>query len=827
MPNAEKSISLENATDVGAGLTSKEVSDRIAQGKVNGDFNIPSKSVKQIFKDNCLTFFNLINIILAAFVVAVGSFKNCLFLGVIICNTAIGIFQEIRSKRAIDKLALISAPKADVLRNGEIQTIAVKDIVLDDIMILSAGRQVCSDCIAVEGDCEVNESLVTGESDPIVKHMGDEILSGSFLISGNAKAQVIRIGADNYANKITSGAKYIKKNNSKMLASINYILKMISVCIIPMILLMFGKEMLLAHSTFTDAVVNTVSAIIGMIPEGLVLMASMVLAVSVIRLATNKTLAQDLYCVETLARVDVLCLDKTGTITEGRMEVSDVISLDGNDHEKALCEMIYALGDNNPTALAVMDRYKKDGFLPEREWSAKTAIHFSSAKKWSLAAFEDKGTYILGAAEFILGDAMTDALREQIKTLSEGGYRVVLFAHSDNMPPEVEGGALPENITPVALVRITDCIRKEAPATLKYFAEQDVDIRIISGDSPVTVSGVAQRAGLEHYENYVDASTLTTDEELWEAADKYKIFGRVTPYQKLELVKALKAKGHTVAMTGDGVNDVLALKESDCSIAMQSGSDAARNVSNIVLLDSNFASMPKIVGEGRRSINNIERSSVLFLYKTVYSFLAALMFCFVPMGYPLQAIQLTQINMFTNGIPSFLLAMEPNFKRVKGEFIENVLPRSIMHGLLITFNFVGIVLMRYISGWMDIIPRETFDYSIETMSTICIGFAAFVILFKVCMPFKPWKIGLFIFLIGGFTADIFILRDFLLDLKPMCFEMVVMTGILMGATVLIEALSSFFERHITDNLLAFQRYWKDVFIRMSAKRKAGKENKNA
>lgn len=273
----------------------------------------------------------------------------------------------------------------------------------------------------------------------------------------------------------------------------------------------------------------------------------------------------------------------------------------------------------------------------------------------------------------------------------------------------------------MALVRITDCIRKEAPATLKYFAEQDVDIRIISGDSPVTVSGVAQRAGLEHYENYVDASTLTTDEELWEAADKYKIFGRVTPYQKLELVKALKAKGHTVAMTGDGVNDVLALKESDCSIAMQSGSDAARNVSNIVLLDSNFASMPKIVGEGRRSINNIERSSVLFLYKTVYSFLAALMFCFVPMGYPLQAIQLTQINMFTNGIPSFLLAMEPNFKRVKGEFIENVLPRSIMHGLLITFNFVGIVLMRYISSWMDIIPRETFDYSIETMSTICIG----------------------------------------------------------------------------------------------------------
>ena len=824
MSEPNNSATLDFVTDTTLGLSEAQVSQRITDGKVNGEMNIPSKSIKQIFKDNCLTFFNLINVILAACVVAVGSFKNCLFLGVILCNTAIGIFQEIRSKRAIDKLALISAPKADVIRGGVQQTIAVKDIVLDDLMILTAGKQVCSDCVVVQGECEVNESLITGESDPVIKKPGDEILSGSYLVSGETKAQVVRIGADNYASKITSGAKYIKKNNSKMLGSINYILKIISLCIIPMILLMFGKEMLLAGTPFNEAVVNTVSAIIGMIPEGLVLMASMVLAVSVIRLATNKTLAQDLYCVETLARVDVLCLDKTGTITEGKMEVTDVIPLEKADCEKALCEMIYALGDNNPTALAIMDRYRNNGENAVCEWKADSVVHFSSAKKWSLASFGGKGTYILGAAEFILGDALTDSLRAMIEKEAEGGYRIVLFAYSENMPPEVEGGALPEDIRPVALVKITDCIRKEAPDTLRYFAEQDVDIRIISGDSPVTVSGVAKRAGLAGYDNYIDASTLTDDEALWAAADKYKIFGRVTPYQKLELVKALKAQGHTVAMTGDGVNDVLALKESDCSIAMQSGSDAARNVSNIVLLDSNFASMPKIVGEGRRSINNIERSGVLFLYKTVYSFLAALLFCFVPMAYPLQAIQLTQINIFTNGIPSFLLAMEPNFKRVKGEFIENVMPKSIMHGLLITFNFIAIVLMRYISGWAGIIPLEVFDTGVNTMATLCIGFAAFVILVKVCLPFKAWKIGLLAFLVTGFALDLMVLKDFLLDLKPLCTEMLIMTAIIMGSTVLLGVVSSIFEKKIIKNLLAFQIYWRNVFDKLS---NARKERKNA
>ncbi len=789
----------EKNTDINNGLTLNEVDERVQKGLVNGDFNIPSKSIKQIFKDNCFTFFNFINIVLAAFVVAVGSFKNCLFLGVILCNTAIGIFQEIRSKKAIDKLALISAPKARVLRDGNESTIAVKDVVMDDIMILGAGQQVCSDCIVAEGECEVNESLITGESDPIVKKAGDEILSGSFIVCGDVKAQVIRIGADNYANKITSGAKYIKKNNSEMLKSINYVLKIISICIVPMILLMFGKEMFISRSGFAEAVVSTVSSIIGMIPEGLVLMASMVLAVSVIRLATHKTLAQDLYCVETLARVDVLCLDKTGTITEGCMEVTDVISLDGENHDEALTALMTALHDHNPTYDAIKERYSR-----ESDWHTLCAIPFSSAKKWSLASFEGKGTYIMGAAEFILKHEMTDWLKERIEQESKGGYRMILIAHSDNQP-DMEKKELPTSVYPVALVKISDKIRKEAPDTLKFFADQGVDIRIISGDNPVTVSGVAERAGLENYASYVDASTLTTDEAIHEAAGKYKIFGRVTPYQKLELVKALKKQGHTVAMTGDGVNDVLALKEADCSVAMQSGSDAARNVSNIVLLDSNFASMPKVVAEGRRSINNIERSGVLFLSKTVYSFLAALLFCFVPFGYPLQAIQLTVINVFTNGIPSFLLALEPNFDIVKGRFIENVLPKSMIYGFVVAINFVTTVIARYICDATQLIPFAVFDTQIETLTIISMAFAAFIILFKVCLPLKGWKIGLLAFLTGGFALASFILRDFLLDLKPLSVEMIIVLAILMAISLLYGIVSGIFEKKWIDGILNIQK----------------------
>ena len=781
----------EQHTDIDYGLSKQEVLRRVADGKVNGEINVPSKSIKQIFIDNCFTFFNFINIVLAAFVIAVGSPKNALFLGVIICNTAIGIFQEIRSK--------LSAPKATVLRDGKEEVIPISEVVLGDVMLLSAGSQICADSKVAFGEIEVNESLITGESDPVTKRVGDELLSGSFVISGNAKAEAIRVGSDSYAAGITSGAKYIKKNNSAMLRSINNVLKVISVCIIPMIMIMFGKEMLVSGADFSDAVVATVSAVIGMIPEGLVLMASMVMAVSVIRLAMNKTLAQDLYCVETLARVDVLCLDKTGTITEGSMEVTEVIPLTNDDPVPIMSALVSALDDKNPTYTAI-----KAYVASDTDKKCVGSIPFSSAKKWSLAEFEGEGTYIMGAAEFILKDSLSADMRERLTELSKDGCRVILIARSDNSP-DYENKELPQGIIPLALVKISDKIRKEAPDTLGFFEQQGVDLRIISGDNPVTVSGVAKRAGMKGYDSYIDTSLIKDDDELNDAVGKYKIFGRVTPDRKLALIKALRAQGHTVAMTGDGVNDVLALKEADCSVAMQSGSDAARNVSNIVLLDSNFASMPKIVAEGRRSINNIERSGTLFLYKTVYSFLAVLMFCFIPIGYPLEAIQLTLINVFTNGIPSFLLALEPNFDIVRGRFIENVLPRSILYGLIITINFVLMIIARIILSVNGIMPSAEFDTYAGTYAIIAIGFAAFAVLFRVCMPLKGWKIGLLTLLIAGFSLGILILGGPLLDLTVPPLPIIISMLCSMGITIGLTALISVFEKKLAGLILRIQR----------------------
>ena len=801
------------------GLTSQEVSRRVAEGKINITSNLKTKSIGRIFRDNICTLFNAINVVLLAALAFVGSYKNMLFIGIMIANTTIGIVQEIRSKKSVDKLTILSEKKVTVVRDGRECEISRDEIVQDDVVALSRGSQIPADCIVCEGECKVNESLLTGESDLIEKKVGDELLSGSFISLGKCYAKANKVGAESYAAKINDEAKYIKKVNSEILRSFNFIIKICTFILFPVGIAFFIRQFGINDGDLQATVVSTVAALLGMIPKGMILLTSSVLAVSIIRLTRQKVLVQEMYCIETLARVDVLCLDKTGTLTTDEMNVTDVITMCNKEEiGTALASIAKYSDDKNATLLAI-EKYAKG----QKHIGCKKFYPFSSETKWSGGDFDNGKSYVMGAAEFIFKDK--NKYKEVFDTIESinDTVRIIVLASSEKSL----GNGLPDDITPLAVVLIKDKLRENVNDTINYFKEQGVALKVISGDSVKTVQNIAKDTGITGAENAIDMTTVKTQEELEKAAENCSVFGRVTPQQKKQLVIALKKNGHSVAMTGDGVNDVLALKESDCSIAMQSGSDAARNVSNIVLLDSNFASMPKIVGEGRRSINNIERSSVLFLYKTVYSFLAALMFCFVPMGYPLQAIQLTQINMFTNGIPSFLLAMEPNFKRVKGEFIENVLPRSIMHGLLITFNFVGIVLMRYISGWMDIIPRETFDYSIETMSTICIGFAAFVILFKVCMPFKPWKIGLFIFLIGGFTADIFILRDFLLDLKPMCFEMIVMTGILMGATVLIEALSSFFERHITDNLLVFQRYWKDVFVKMSAKRKAGKENKNA
>ncbi|MBQ2667732.1 MAG: cation-translocating P-type ATPase [Clostridia bacterium] len=723
-------------TDLKTGLTAEQVSARIQQGLSNADEGIRTKSEKQIILENTFTFFNILNFILAGLVLLVGSFKNLLFMGVILSNTVIGSFQGIRAKRTIDKLSLISAPKVTVLRDSTLKTVCVSDIVLDDVMHLSNGQQICADAFVREGEVEVNESLITGESDPVLKRAGDALLSGSFVVSGACLAQVEHVGRDNYANRITNDAKTIKRAHSEILFSLNAIVKAIGFALIPIGILLFSKQYFILHDTLPDAVVSAVAAMIGMIPEGLVLLTSVVFAVSVIRLSRYKTLVQDLYCTESLARVDVLCLDKTGTITEGVMQVDDVLPLGKiteQDMADALAALTAALPDNNPTYNAVKARFAGDTV-----WNPAEIVPFSSARKWSGAQFAGHGTYVMGAGEFILGDRFS-AFQEQIRQYTDQGQRVLLLAHSD--APFGPDKNLPENLQPMGFLVISDKIRAEAPQTLRYFAEQGVTLKVISGDNAATVSSIAQRAGLSGAEHCCDASTLHTDAEIEDAVEKYSVFGRVTPQQKLQFVRALKKHGHTVAMTGDGVNDVLALKEADCSIAMASGSDAARTVSNLVLLDSNFASMPQVVKEGRRSINNLQRSASLFLQKTIFSAMLGVLFLFIAASYPFEPIQLTFVSTITIGIPSFILALEPNTDRVRGIFLTNVLKKSFPSALAMVLSVLFLTLF-----------REPLQLSGEEVSTLCV-FAAFtagfVLLFKLCLPFNPLRAALFGTMLGA------------------------------------------------------------------------------
>ncbi len=720
--------------DITKGLTSAQAAEKAANGESNGSFDVKTKSVGRIFRDNIFTLFNLINAILAALVALVGSYRNMLFMGVVLSNTAIGIFQEIRSKRVIDKLSLLSAPKAHLIRDGRETELPVSDIVREDIMLLCAGRQVCADGIVLEGECEADESLVTGESDPVPKKEGDELLSGSFIVSGNVKAQAVRVGAESFSGKITSGAKSFKKRSSEMMRSISRLISVISICIFPFGTVLFYKALNITGQELSEGVTSTVAALIGMIPEGLVLLTSIALAVSAIRLAKKQTLCQDLYCVESLARVDVLCLDKTGTITEGCMEVAELLPIDKSfNAEKALSAVAACESNPNPTLKAIAEKYSSDTSL-----KAVRTVPFSSARKWSGAAFEGYGTLILGAPDFVLNKSALADIKPVADQYSEKGMRVLLLAFS---PEYISGAALPANLSPKALIVLSDKIRSSAPKTLKYFRKQGVTLKVISGDDPVTVYNVAKKAGLTG--EYIDASQIP-DELLPEAAEKYSVFGRVTPSRKLELIKALKAGGHTVAMTGDGVNDVLALKEADCSVAMQSGSDAARSVSQLVLLNSDFACMPLAVEEGRRSINNIERSASLFLVKTIFAFLLAVLFLILPFAYPFRPIQMTLISGITIGIPSFLLALEPNHNLIKGSFLSNVLKKSAPGGLTVALGIGVLMILQYIFE----LPQESTS-TIATLLTACVSFA---VLFGICRPFNKRRGAMFIALVGLFAG---------------------------------------------------------------------------
>ncbi len=790
-----------------AGLSSRQVETRVKQGLHNGDTGVRSKSEGQIIRENVLTLFNLLNFVLAAAVILVGSPRNALFLGVILCNIVIGSFQEIRAKHTIDKLSLISSPKAVVIRDGKKRSIQVEEVVLDDILLLSSGNQICSDAVVAQGECEVNESLITGESDPVLKRQGDHLLSGSFVVSGSCCARVEHVGAENYANRIAGDAKYVKKRKSEIRDSIDVIVKIISFAIVPIGALLFWKQFFVLKDTFQNSVVSTTAAIVGMIPEGLVLLISLAFAVSVIKLSSHKTLVQDMYCVETLARVDVLCLDKTGTITEGSMQVDGFIPFEGVSEEnmtEALRGLVHNLSDDNPTFLALLDKFPQPG-----PWRASDIVPFSSARKWSGAYFPGRGTYVMGAGEFILG-ADFEAIRDRTEQYSQQGQRVLLLAHSED---PFSGKELPQVLEPMGLVLISDKIRREARRTLRYFADQGVDLKVISGDNAVTVSNIAKKAGLENAEKYVDASTLETEEDIREAVRNYSVFGRVTPQQKLAFVKALKSDGHTVAMTGDGVNDVLALKEADCSVAMASGSDAARTVSTLVLLDSNFASMPLVVQEGRRSINNLQRSSSLFLVKTLFSAMIGVLFIFLNHSYPFEPIQQTLISSLTIGVPSFILALEPNKDRLRGKFIFNVIKMCIPAALTMTANILALCAL---SDALGLSGPE-----MSTVAVIVTSMTGFIMLFKVCTPFNGLRAVLF----GGLLSAFMIAVLFFGEL----FSLVSLTLPMMMALILILPLSIVLMLallHLVDHVIVNLQKPRNPFKKKGTRRRA-KGGRNA
>lgn len=692
------------------GLSDQQVRKEIEKGNVNGNHMVKTKSIKAIIMENSFTLFNMINIVLAGCIIMVKSYKNMTFLLVAIINLIIGIVQEIRAKRMVDKMSLLCASNTTVIRNGKQENIPNENIVLGDVVIFKNGNQISVDALVIDGQCEMDESLLTGESDTVNKQSGDILLSGSFVTSGYALAKAVKVGKDSYVNNISEKVKYIKKSNSQMLSSIKIIIKILSFCIFPLSATILYRQMNFAGQNFRDAIVSTVAAIIGMIPSGLILLISIVLAASVIRLSRKKALVQDMYCIETLARVDVLCLDKTGTLTEGKLKVENVIYYQNAEKtNEELSEFLYATKDDNSTIKALREYYK-----PEKgNFVINSIKSFSSARKKSSVEFSH-GEYILGAPEMIINN-----MEEYNSVINENitlGKRVLAFVKKDNNKNQL-----------LAFIILGDVVRSSAKETLTYFKEQNVDIRIISGDNPITVMNIAKEAGVEEYDKWIDLSKVDRDEQVVEAAKVYKVFGRVTPNQKLVLVNALKEQGHTVAMTGDGVNDVLALKEADCSIAMQSGSEAARNISKIVLLDSDFSVMPDILKEGRRSINNIERSASLFLVKTIYAFLLGIIFAFINVPYPFSPIQLTLISSCSIGIPSFILAMEPNTLRVKGVFLVNIMKKSVPGGLLIVMNImVGLVL----SFVLGATKGQT-----STICTYMTATSAMIVLLKVCIPF--------------------------------------------------------------------------------------------
>lgn len=695
------------------GLTNQEVQQRVANGMTNTLEVKITRTYKEIFKSNIFTFFNLMNVVLIMLIIFVQSYRNGLFFLTIIANTCVGIFQEIRSKRVLDKLAIVTMNQIEVYRDEDIVKLPIDQLVIDDIVKIKAGMQVPSDAIIIDGKLEVNESLLTGESVPQFKEKDNELFSGSIVTSGEAICKIIHVGKDNYSSKIIQEAKKYKAISSDLKKSIDTILKIISIIIVPLGVMLFVNQYFVLHFPLKEAVVKMVAALIGMIPEGLVFLTSVALAISVIRLAQKKTLVQDLYCVETLARVDTLCLDKTGTLTEGKMKVIQSFNMVNINLDEIMGNYCSIFPDGNATSLALSDSFKKLS-----SYTVVDKLDFSSDRKYSAITFKE-GTYCLGAAQFLF--PMNDETNKIAQQYANEGYRVIFLGMSRQ--------GIKENkivdAMPLAYMLIRDQIRSSAKATIAYFYKQDVDCKIISGDDPATVATIAKNVGVRNTDDYVDASKYS-DEELTNLILEKTIFGRVTPAQKKLFVESLQKHGHVVAMTGDGVNDVPALKKANASIAMASGSDAAKNASNIVLLDSDFSSLPSVVNEGRRVINNIRSASSMFLIKTAFSVVLSILTVLLSQAYPFQPIQLTIISIFSIGVPTFLLQFEPNFERVDGKFLRVAFRNAIPSAMAIVFGIlIGMAI------------ESMYDFPMKVMSTFNAIQTGIIYTFTLYMVYRP------------------------------------------------------------------------------------------
>ena len=785
------------------GLTDEEVRQRVEEGLTNRADISTDKTTKEIVVSNVFTYFNLIFLVITILLIMVGSFRNLTFLPIIIGNTVIGIVQEIRAKKTLEKMSLLNAPHADVIRNGSVKQISTEELVKDDVILLTAGKQICADAVVISGNIQVNESLLTGEADEVEKTEGSTLMSGSFVVSGECYARLEKVGNESYISKLSLEAKSMGgKEQSEMIRSINLIVKWVGIVIIPIGLILFWQSHFVNGESITKSVTSTVAAIIGMIPEGLYLLTTVALALSTMKLARKKVLLHDMKSIETLARVDVLCVDKTGTITEPDMKLKEIFlcknsGADGTQTALTLDELkslildyANASVDNNATMLA-LKAYAAEALTNNTSALHRTAVSqqaFSSSLKYGSVTFSD-GTYLLGAPEFIMHEDFA-RIEEEIIPYADKGDRVLLFARYDG--ENVENG-INGSVTPLGFVALANPIRENAVKTFEYFKSQGVAIKVISGDNPRTVSRIAIQAGIESAESFVDAATLDTEDKIADAVNKYTVFGRVTPKQKKQLVKALQAKGHTVAMTGDGVNDILAMKDADCSVAMASGSEAAAQAAQVVLLDSDFAHMPDVVYEGRRVVNNIQRSASLFLVKNIFSLLLSMFSVILMVTYPLEPAQVSLISMFTIGVPGFLLALEQNKDRIKGHFITNVMLKALPGGLTDVIAVGALV----VCGEVFCIS----DASIGTIATLVLSVVGFMILFKISEPLNGMKYAVIIGNIAGLVFSGFFLKKLfaLTDLSNICILLMIVFGfaaesLFRNLTLLVEKMRGSYEK---------------------------------